>query len=67
MSEVDWDQPPALINYVKVCSICKRKPETCGHAKDGIKADDLRRALVWCSDWKPRKEKGRKSKPASPW
>jgi hypothetical protein len=44
---------PAPAEGVKVCTVCRKSPDTCGHA-DGLPPDYLRKALVWCCDWQPK-------------
>ena len=45
---------PAPNKGIKVCTICRSEPETCGHAQNGLTPDFLRKGCIWCCDWQPR-------------
>lgn len=54
--EKHYYEQPAPAEDIKVCTICRFQPETCGH---GTLIEDrswLRKAVVWCCDWQPRTE-----------
>lgn len=47
---------PAPAEHVKVCTICRFEPETCGHSTDIKDRSWLREACIWCCDWQPKEE-----------
>jgi len=54
--EKHYYEQPAPAEHIKVCTICRLQPETCGHDTDGLTPGFLRSSCVWCCDWQPIKE-----------
>lgn len=45
---------PGPAENIKVCTICKFEPETCGHDTEVKDRSSLRTGVVWCCDWQSK-------------